>query len=326
MNINNIKIAPFYPGLITDEDQDRIRGSDLWPIVLSLHFNTGGKIFVTDISEEAGRNRIFMRTSEGALILGIKKDAVGEISIHLSIDILNRVLRKGDLIFSSNSKYITNKLKQGEDIREKILAHIKVTENKIIPDSLQKLINAFSSATKEAGTEVKVEMDNVYQEYALRALFAGDKLGIQPNNVSGLKEWYKKVQESDIKKIKYEKRYAEMFSPAKHIVIYVQPDLYITGVLKTICREKDFKISCMILKDLTMTRDLKTQPELMASLTFWKVLRESRKDKVSTLDKDGMLINNTSWIDYEAGSMVRGEISGSNACAIYLIHKTGEQI
>lgn len=324
MSTSNMKLAPFYPGLISDQDQEKIRQSDLWPIILSLHFNTGGKIFVSDLQGGITAGKIFMRTKQGANILGIKKDSSnGEVSIHLSADIILPKHYKNNLVFSVNPKYIVNKLKQDGEVIQKINQYINQVDIRILPETLTKLVQNFSRNIKESGTEVSVNMDVASQEYAVRALLEGDKLTTNPNIINDLKDWHAKIQAADIKKARYKKKYEGMFSPLKHLVIFINPHLYITGQVKAVCRETDYKITCATPQELTLTNDLTTQPELMASLAFWKILREGRKGepKMPTIDSAGMLINNTSHIDQEAGSMV----VGADEFKIYLIHKTGEQ-
>lgn len=316
---SDIKTAPFYPGLISEEQQDTVRKSDLWPILLSLHFNTGGKIFITEVED----TRINLRTSQGTHVLGVKK-LREDISVHLSADIIWPVLYKQDLVSSNNPKYIVNKLKQDGDVIQRIKTHAEKLDKNLIPETIQKLVRGFAGQIKESGTEISFNMSEALQQYSLRALFEGDKLKLQPDQVNGLKTLYTKLQDSDNKKARYAQKYLEMFGPIKHLLIHMRPSgLNIVGTVKEI--ESDYKVKVVVSQDLRMIKNISDDPQLMASLAFWKILRESRKNhSYPTLGTDGMLINNTNLVDLEAGSMVNGEAQDNRAYGIYLIHKTGE--
>jgi hypothetical protein len=326
--MSDVKTAPFYPGIVSEVDQNAIRSSEMWPVVLALHYNTGGKLYVTEVTQQF----IYFRTKSGAHIATIKKDKVnGEMSVHLSSDKLQRNSQRTNLVFSTNAKYLVGKLKPDNSNIESIVKCADHYDKQILPDVLSRLTSNFSSTYREPGTEARVEMQSEFQEYALRVLFNADSVDPDREKARILAEYYQKILESDEKKARYKKKYGEMFTPTKHLIIFIKgrdyypKELFITGQLNTLSRTEDHEIKCNMTQELHMVNDLQTDPELMASLVYWKIMRESYKGpKIMCYDKEELLPAMHRHIDFEAGSMV-GNSSDSNAYAIFLIHKTGEQ-
>lgn len=323
-----MKTAPFYPGLIKSEVQDEIRRSELWPVILSLHFNTGGKIYVAEVSfiEEVNINTIIhMRSINGTHVLQIRRNKNDkEIVITMAQDILNRNVHRRELLASTSTKYIANKLKVGMPNLETVKHHIEKYD--LLPNLLNKINLDFGRNVRESNSNLYVSLDTSTQEFVLRKFF-GEQVYNDDYQLD-LEKAYKEVQAVDAKRAAFNQKYKDMFNPEKHLLVYLAPTrdipnhMFLVGKMKQMNMD-DSNLKCVVTDNLKLVNRIGENSELMASLAFWKLVRENRGQKERTVDIEKFLTTFPQ-VDLEAGSMMLNADGGMDNF-IYLVHRIGEQ-
>src|SRR5271166_1236597 len=198
--MTDIRNAPFYPGMLEDAQKDQVRASVMWPIVLTLHFNTVGKIYVTDIEAEADGyvREIFMRTQQGGHVLRIYKSKVDEeIYINLSYNMFDDNVYRHNLVFSKDPRYIIKSLGKDSENIKTINQHI-ITRDQILPDVIQKLTQMFYHHVMPKDVYRNVDMSYESQETALRLLCGGQpRTEVDQDSLKKIMAWWGRIQEHD---------------------------------------------------------------------------------------------------------------------------------
>jgi len=249
----------FYPGLVSDEDKAITKAHPAWPVVLALHYNTGQKIFVTEVGPE-----IRMRTQEGGSVLKVDD----KISISLGAYNFSAGYLK-PMIKSQDVKYVLAKLKPEGEIIGNIKDRIEGLDQRLIKNSLEYFLSLYKQKNYPDG-EYKLNL-YLYGEDAAEAIRAAFDPALKRS--AELKEKFVKLDIWDKKLEIYNNLRSEFFYDKNKYLIIKGQGVWIAGKFRML--EGDL----LIKRDFKIYKTIDDFPDqLKGALAWWKIVREGAKD------------------------------------------------
>jgi len=331
--------AVFYPyGNILQASKDKMKQSDLWPLVLTLYYNSGGKLFATywDQSGPTIAKSVIMGTAAGVQAVYLKVTGGGSEKAYSILGLSDsiRALPATDTVIESKSiRYIAQKLRdetKGAGLTVKQM--IDDAELRKLPDVIDTLVRTYLDNYNKYSHE-DMNLHRISQEWLLHILLGGKTMADVPTDYQNdiLLTW-QRVEKQEKAFEKYLKDAAQMFDREKYFIARAggQKGLLV-GALHCASFVKVFRetyhngryLPSLFSKDAIdhavvpfgVYDGLDNIPNsfrdnLMASLGLCKVNRENLNKKLDHLDKTHLIpITNEFWSDTDSMAYTAGQQS-----------------
>lgn len=295
----------------TEESTEWVTKSELWPVILTVHYNSGGKLFVTYQLEGEGKLRVYMGTIEGFQVCCIESNRTNKTINIYGMD--NRIFPKANkdaIIESKNSRYISQKLRDTSDGAGKYLVSaLEDAEKRLVPNLLHNIRNEYVMRCPNNRDTLSPSYDQT--ALALKLLFEKqDEYSVTDYN--RLKDMYETVKQNEQNYAKYTEAALEMFAHEKYLIwrsgggSLLLAQMNMTPMVRYVLGAEQPKDWTFTLP-FRMYSNLEHVPEpvksnLMASLAFCSVHRQGMVDKCHHWDEQNLLPSNVA-IFHETSSM-----------------------
>ena len=299
--MTDINDSPFYPNSWNDKDKEIIRKTALWPLILTLHFNSQNKLFVTHFGYNANDpdkkdSTVIMGLITGIYIVKLEFKA-GEYRLFTMHDRITGISKDKPFIESVNQKYISQKLQVNSNGAG---WEIEYQLDKAEQEEFQGL---FSQAThyfnQEAGKPgyINTQLSTNASACAVRLLHGENRDNFPDGILDEIDRMHEVILSQHKKMEKFAARAVEVFNHDKWI-IGKSMDGYIVGCIDASNLAKEavtgnfimpvFIYPFRLVKTLESI-DPEIKDEFMAALTFHKVSREANNQKTRCFDKQDLL-------------------------------------
>lgn len=235
MSIDNV----FYQRRFSDNQRKEISRCGLWPMIVGVHFATGGKLRMTWAT--AALNEVTMADEWGYPILNLIENSDGYHVKEYTVPSLHRMAGQTAHAVSKNSTYLLNRIRgKGKAPTRKKSISTKINEAIagggpfLIADAVEDVVTNFGATRFERKSAEDFKLNSVAQAWALQIAYGKKVLAEVPNEIRlMLDRSFEFHNDSGAKLREFRAAATEMFACKKWVVNYIKGYGVIVGQIDT---------------------------------------------------------------------------------------------